>query len=216
MTAWGALFDWDGVVIDSAAAHERSWELLAESEGLHLPPDHFLKGFGMRNEVIIPDQLEWTTDPDEIRRLSKRKELLYQDVVREEGVRVLPGAREYLESLRTAGIPAVVATSTQRSNVELIFDLEGLAPYFRDIVASEDVSHGKPDPEVFLKAAGKAGFPPRDCVVFEDAHHGVEAGLAGGMRVVGVLTTHPGGKLQGAHRLVNRLDELPRDGSRPV
>jgi len=213
--AWGALFDWDGVIINSASAHERSWERLAETESLSLPADHFLKGFGMRNEVIIPDLLEWTRDPEEIRRLSLRKEELYRDVVREEGVEVLPGVRTYLTSLQKAAVPCVVATSTQRANVELIFDVTGLGPFFQDVVASEDVRHGKPDPEVFLIAAEKAGVSPADAVVFEDAHHGIEAALAGNMRAIGVLTTHPGGILQGAHRLVNQLDELPLDGSRP-
>ncbi len=213
--AWGALFDWDGVIIHSASAHERAWERLADLESLPLPDDHFLKGFGLRNEVIIPEILKWTQDPADIRRLSHRKEALYREVVRDEGVDILPGVRRYLESLQQSHIPCVVGTSTQRANVDLIFEVTGLGSYFQDVVASEDVSRGKPDPEVFLNAAGKAGVPPERCVVFEDALHGIEAALAGGMRAVGVLTTHPGGVLQGAHRLVNQLDELPLDGSRP-
>lgn len=214
--AWAALFDWDGVVIDSASAHERSWELLAEEYGLPLPRDHFLRGFGMRNEVIIPDILEWTDEPERVRELSLRKEALYRGVVKREGVTVLPGVETYLRSLLDAGVPRVVATSTRRANVELILSVTDLKPYFREMVGSEDVSRGKPDPEVFLKAAAKTGLPTSDCVVFEDAHHGIEAAKAGGMAAVGVLTTHPGGKLKEADRLVNQLDELPLDGSRPV
>jgi len=213
---WAALFDWDGVMIDSATAHERSWELLAEENRLPLPADHFLRGFGMRNEVIIPNLLSWTRDPDRVRELSLRKEELYREVIRKEGVTVLPGVEPYLHSLRDAGIPAVIATSTQRANVEHILDLTGLHPYFKDMVTSEDVTRGKPDPDVFLKAARLASHPPANCVVFEDALHGIEAAKAAGMTAVGVLTTHPGSRLIGADLLVDRLDDLPLDGTRPV
>jgi beta-phosphoglucomutase-like phosphatase (HAD superfamily) len=64
----GALFDWDGVVIDSSRQHEESWELLAAELGKPLPDDHFLRGFGMKNQVIIPEILGWTRDADEIHR----------------------------------------------------------------------------------------------------------------------------------------------------
>lgn len=213
---WGALFDWDGVIIDSANAHEKSWERLAAETGKPLPPDHFLRGFGKRNEVIFPEILQWTTDPDEIRVLSLRKEALYRDIVTEEGVRVLPGVRTYLQSLREAAVPCIVGTSTQRANVELIFEREDLADFFQDMVASEDVKKGKPDPEVFLIAADKAGFAPEHCVVFEDAVYGIQAAKAGGMKSVGVLTTHAESGLPEADRQVKILDELPLDGSKPV
>lgn len=216
MSDWAALFDWDGVIIDSAATHERSWERLAAEHNLPLPDDHFLRGFGMRNEVIIPEILRWTQDPYRIRQLSLRKEALYREVIREEGVIPLPGVTTYLQSLSAAGIPCVVATSTHRANVETILDVLDFRSYFHDMVSSEDVRRGKPDPEVFLLAAQKAGHPPASCVVFEDAHHGIQAAKAANMSAVGVLTTHPGGKLAGADRLVDRLDQLPLDGRRPA
>lgn len=213
---WAALFDWDGVIIDSADAHEQSWERLSQETGKPLPPDHFLRGFGKRNEVIFPEILQWTQDPEEIRALSLQKEALYREIVLEQGIRVLPGVRTYLSSLQQAGIPCVVGTSTQRANVELIFEREDLSEFFQDVVASEDVTRGKPDPEVFLIAAAKAGLPPEHCVVFEDAVYGIEAARAGGMKSVGVLTTHADQGLPGADRQVRQLDELPLDGSRPV
>lgn len=214
--AWAALFDWDGVIIDSARAHEQSWEHLSAETGLPLPADHFLRGFGKRNEVIFPDILQWTRDPDEIRTLSLRKEALYREVVAAEGVEILPGVRRYLQSLADAGIPAVVGTSTQRDNVEMIFDMMDLRKYFSGVVSSEDVRIGKPDPEVFLKAAAIAGLAPENCVVFEDAPYGIEAAKAGKMLAVGVLTTHSREGLPGADRWIHRLDELPLDGSMPV
>lgn len=215
-SAWAALFDWDGVIIDSAKAHERSWEQLAEETGLPLPSDHFLRGFGKRNEVIFPEILQWSQDPVQIKIWSLRKEALYRDVVEAKSVEVLEGVRTYLQSLLDAGIPAVIGTSTQRENVELIFEIMDLRKFFCGIVSAEDVSYGKPDPEVFLKAADLAGLPPGQCVVFEDAPYGIEAAIAGGMHSVGVLTTHEKIGLPGADRWVNRLDELPMEGQFPV
>ena len=75
----GAIFDWDGVIIDSSAFHEKSWELLAREEKLDLPEDHFKKGFGRKNQYIIPNILKWTDDTDEVERLGDRKEALYRE-----------------------------------------------------------------------------------------------------------------------------------------
>lgn len=207
----GAIFDWDGVIIDSRRQHEESWERLAKEENRPLPQGHFLKGFGMKNERIIPDVLEWTSDPAEVERLSLRKEALYREIVVEEKISPLAGVREFLDRLAVADIPCVVGSSTHRKNILTILEVLGLREFFDRIVTAEDVSHGKPDPEVFLKAAGKIAVPPRQCVVFEDAHVGIEAGLAGGMTVVAVTTTHAREELTGAHRVVNRLDELTVD-----
>ena len=69
----GAIFDWDGVIIDSSAQHEESWERLAREEGKRLPKGYFKISFGMKNERIIPNIFGWTDDPADIRRLSLRK-----------------------------------------------------------------------------------------------------------------------------------------------
>ena len=208
MSLQGAIFDWDGVVVDSAAQHERSWEMLAEEEGLPLPEDHFVKGFGKVNKFIIPNLLNWTQDPDEISRLDLRKEELYRDLIREGGIEELAGARTLLAALKAAGIPTVVGSSTPRTNLEVALEVLGLEDFFQDLVSANDVTHGKPDPEVFLKAAGKINSEPTRCVVFEDSLHGIEAGLAGGMQVVAVATTHTQDELTQAHKVVHRLTDL--------
>jgi HAD superfamily hydrolase (TIGR01509 family) len=206
--AWGAIFDWDGVVIDSSKHHEESWERLAVEIGKKLPPDHFKKGFGRKNEFIIPNLLRWTEEAAEIHRLSLRKEALYREVVGEWGLEALPGVRAWLERLRNAGVPCAIGSSTHRANIDLSLGLIGLAEFFSGIVTAEDVSHGKPDPEVFVTAAQRISRSPVNCVVFEDAFVGIEAAHAGGMKVVGVATTHPIAELGAADRAVHRLDEL--------
>ena len=204
----GALFDWDGVIIDSSAQHEESWERLADEIAKPLPADHFVRGFGMKNQVIIPGILQWTDDPDEIERYSLRKEALYRDIVRRDGIRPLPGVRELLQRLADHDVPCSVASSTHRENIETIFDATDLRPFFRAVVTAEDVSHGKPDPEVFLTSAAKIGREAQYCVVFEDAHVGIEAGLAAGCKVIAVATTNPIGDLGQAHLAVQSLAEV--------
>jgi len=207
-THWAAIFDWDGVILDSSKHHEQSWERLAKEEGRILPEGHFLRGFGRRNVEIMRDLLRWSDDMQEIQRLSLRKEELYREVVKDWGIQSLPGVRTWLERLQQAKIPCAIGSSTEQQNVRLGLDLLGLESFFQSAVTAEHVQRGKPAPDVFLEAARRLGVAPACCVVFEDAPSGVEAARAAGMRVVGVSTTHPGGHLDGVDREVARLDEL--------
>lgn len=204
----GAIFDWDGVLIDSSAYHEASWERLAKERGLPLPEGHFKRGFGMKNEVVIPKVLQWGDQPELVQELSLRKEALYREIILERGISTLPGAREWLEQLRENGIPCVIGSSTHRLNIEVTLQVLGLKDFFVSIVSAEDVSHGKPDPEVFLVAASRIDRPPAQCVVFEDALVGIEAAHRGGMKVVAVASTNPFEALKDADIVVHRLDEL--------
>ncbi len=192
MALVAVIFDFDGVVIDSHEAHERSWFALAEELGETLTREIFVSTFGQRNESILPF-LGWAKEGDveRIRALGDRKESLYREVLRAEGIEPLPGVVALLEDLQGNGIPCAIGTSTPRENVECVLEITRLGGFFRDIAASEDVSRGKPDPEVFLKAAAKLDAEPRDCVVIEDAHVGIRAAKAAGMKAVAVTTTHP-------------------------
>lgn len=208
MSTWAAVFDWDGVVLDSSAAHERAWERLAAEAGRELFPGFFLRSFGMKNDRVIRELLGWTQDPEEIERLSLRKEELYRDEIRRRPVQPLPGVRAFLESLCRVGVPCGVGSSTPRANIDCVLDPLGLREFFRVIVTGEDVQRGKPDPEVFLRVAERLGVAPARCVVFEDAPVGIEAARRAGMKVVGVAGTHPAERLRDCDRVVRRLDEL--------
>ncbi|MDB6138715.1 MAG: glycoprotease, partial [Verrucomicrobiaceae bacterium] len=215
----GFLFDWDGVVIDSHRHHEESWEVLAEEIGHPLPEGFMKTTFGMRNESIFPLWLPHLLgDKPAMTALADRKEDLYRELLHSDGIEALPGVKDFLKAARAAGIPACVGTSTPRKNVDVVIELAGLQGLFDAIVSADDVRHGKPDPEVFLKGAQKLGRQPERCVVFEDAFVGIEAGKSGGMKVVGIATTHPIEKLTQAdialHDLtgVNPLELVKRLG----
>jgi beta-phosphoglucomutase family hydrolase len=205
------IFDFDGVVIDSHDAHGRSWFALADELGHELSHETFVATFGQRNESILPF-LGWAEedDRDRIQKLGDRKESLYREILRAEGIEPLPGVVALLEYLRANGIPCAIGTSTPRANVECVLEITGLADYFGDIAASEDVTRGKPDPEVFLKAAAKLGASPAACVVIEDAQVGLRAARAAGMKALAVTTTHPAEALapENPDRIVTSLEEV--------
>jgi HAD superfamily hydrolase (TIGR01509 family) len=179
---WAAVFDWDGVILDSSRHHEESWERLAKEAGKPLPHGHFRKGFGRRNIEIMRDMLGWSRDPKEIDRLSRRKEEHYRQVVEEWGIDPLPGVRPWLERLSEAGVPCGIGSSTEAKNVEVGLKKLGLGNFFQTAVTAEHVQRGKPAPDVFLEVSRRLQVEPARCVVFEDAPAGVEAGRAAGMK----------------------------------
>ena len=212
----GVIFDWDGVIIDSSAQHEQSWEMLASEIGKPLPEGHFKAGFGKKNQEIIPNLLRWAIDPVEIARLGDRKEELYRELVRAQGVCVLPGACELLAALKDAGLRRSVGSSTPRSNLDAIFAATGLDAFFDAVVCGDDVQQGKPAPDVFLLAAKRLGLAPAECLVIEDAHVGIEAAHRAGMRVLAVATTHPLAELSDADSAVESLANVDPDFLRRV
>lgn len=198
------IFDWDGVVVDSAAFHERSWEILAAQRRLTLPAGHFKRGFGKKNNVIIPD-LGWAAEPADIDTLAREKEEIYRGLVREHGIKPLPGVRQLLAALQAADIPCAIGSSTERANLDCLLDLMGLRDFFRVIVSGEEVVHGKPAPDIFRLAAERLGCAPADCVVIEDALVGIEAARGAGMPVLAVATTEPADALGRADRIAPDL-----------
>lgn len=209
----GAVFDWDGVIIDSHDQHEESWELLARELGQPLPDGFFQRTFGMRNEQIIPEFTFWANEGDHarIRQLGDRKEELYREIVKRDGIEPLAGVVDLLEALNAAGIPCSVGSSTPLKNIETIMQVIGLADRFQAVSGAEDVTRGKPSPDIFLTAARKVGRRPEHCVVFEDAHVGIAAGKAAGAKVVAVATTHPLESLGEADLAVQSLAEVSVD-----
>jgi HAD superfamily hydrolase (TIGR01509 family) len=207
----GAIFDFDGVLFHSEREHELCWQQIAAVEGKPLSRDQFLRGFGVKNDLFIRDILKWTSDDREIARIIHEKESLFQQRLTTMPLRPIKGTVDLVERLVAAEIPCAIGSSSVRHNIDLV-----LAPYphlatsFSVIISGEDVTRGKPDPDVFLKAAQGLKIVPEHCVVFEDAPLGIEAGKAAHMKVVGLTTTFPIEALRNAHPylLVETLSEV--------
>jgi beta-phosphoglucomutase len=203
------IFDVDGVLVDSADAHRRSWEALAREIGAPLEPGWFPGTFGMTSRDIIarlwPAQ---AASAERVARIDERKEALYRELVRD-AVPIMDGAVELIDALHAAGVRLAVGSSGPPENVALA--LRGLdrGDSFAASVTGRDVTRGKPDPQVFLLAARRLGLAPACCAVIEDARVGVQAALAGGMAVVGFAASdQAAAALAGADLVVPSLRDL--------
>jgi beta-phosphoglucomutase len=187
----GVLWDMDGTLVDSGEYHYEAWRETMADLGRSLSREEFAVTFGQRNDAILRRSIGPQITDDQIRSIGDAKEERYRALVRARGIAALPGVREWLARLREDGWRQAIASSGPRLNALTIIDVLGLAGTFDAIIGAEDVVHGKPDPEVFLTAAARLGVDPARCVVVEDAPTGIDAGRRGGMRTLGVLTTHP-------------------------
>lgn len=185
------IFDFDGVIVDSGPLHERAWNQVAQERGQSITHEIFLGGFGVKNDLFIRDMLRWSSDPVEIDSIITRKEALFQSYLENEPIHLISGVKEFLFDLKKKKIPFALGSSSIRKNIDLVLEKVGLTEIFEIIISGEMVSHGKPDPEVFLKAATALRVNPSDCCVFEDAPLGVEAAIRAGMGVVALTTTFP-------------------------
>jgi beta-phosphoglucomutase len=192
-TPVAVIFDMDGVLVDSAEAHRRAWEQLGCEVGTPFTAALFQQTFGQRNASIIPLWLGArgvrAITAERLDELADRKETLYREFVRQGAVRIYPGALTLLPQLRTLGARVAIASSGPRANISLLIDTIGVRAAVDALVASEDVTQGKPDPEVFLKAAEQLRVDACRCAIIEDSVHGIAAAKRAGMLAVAVLTS---------------------------
>ncbi len=200
------IWDLDGVVIDSEEDHKKAWQRLAHETGKEFSDEQFAATFGWRNDAIVPTV--WgTVSNEELQELADHKEAYYRDYVRQT-VTFLPGAQDLMSALHEASYPQAIGSSAPTANIELVKEVLGLERYINAFVSGETVPHGKPAPDIFLKAAKELGMEPKQCLVIEDAVAGVAAARAGGMYSIAVAygRTLPG--LQIATLVVKDLTEV--------
>jgi beta-phosphoglucomutase len=201
------LFDLDGVLVDTAGYHYQAWKRLAGELGFDFSPDQneHLKGVSrVRSLELILDWGGVVKSEAERTALATRKNEWYVEMInRMTPAEILPGAREFLEAAKAAGLKTALGSASKNSAT--ILRRVGLLPYFDAIVDGNQVKASKPDPEVFLLGAQALGLAPGQCVVFEDAYAGVQAGKAAGMQVVGIGSPQV---LTGADLVVSGLHEM--------
>ena len=207
MPLCAVIFDLDGVLIDSGAAHRESWQALGAELKIEVSDQAVAAVFGRQNRDIVPILFGDDRAPAEVRRLGARKEELYRALVRGQ-VPVSDGAVELVRYYHNNGYQLAIGSSTPRANIDLALAEMGVADLFEVIVSSEEVAIGKPDPTVFLTAAARLGVAPRNCLVIEDAPAGVLAGRAAEMTVVALAGSHPSAMLSQAQRVITSLREL--------
>jgi beta-phosphoglucomutase len=182
------IFDLDGVIVDTAIYHYKAWKRLANELGFDFTEhdNEQLKGVSRMRSLEIVLQCGGVTKTEaEQKLLAAQKNTWYMEMVNQmTPAEILPGAREFVESCRAAGIKTALGSASKNSMT--ILNKLNITHLFDAIIDGNKVSKAKPDPEVFLKGAEELGVEPKYCVVFEDAIAGVEAAKAGGMKAVGI------------------------------
>jgi beta-phosphoglucomutase family hydrolase len=206
--ARAVLWDMDGTLLDSADYHWLAWREVLAAEGFELTRKRFAESFGRRNDATLRAYFGEEFPLSEVERIGAIKEARYRELVRTRGVTFMPGVARWLARLNAEGWRQALASSASLENVEVILGALSIEDRFHAIVTAEDVSRGKPDPEVFLVAAARVSAPPPRCVVIEDSAAGIEAARRAGMPTVGVLSSHA--SLE-SDLTVSTLDELEED-----
>ena len=169
------IFDMDGLLFDTEKVFNKAWQTLADSRGLILDLRMLdqLRGTSGKQMLKIINNY-W---PEEDEKILMEEVFKVAEVLLKEYVPIKPGAVELLNFLQKSSVPMAIATSSPRYLVERNLQVTGFDKFFEAIVCREDIHNGKPDPEIFLKAAEKLKKNAQECIVLEDAVHGVKAGL---------------------------------------
>ncbi|WP_432667097.1 beta-phosphoglucomutase [Wukongibacter baidiensis] len=183
-----AIFDLDGVIVDTAKYHFLAWKRLAEELDINftLEDNERLKGVSrMRSLEIILEIGGKTYDQDFKEKLAASKNTWYKEYIEKmDESELLEGAKEFIETLKNNGIK--VALGSASKNAMMILTKLNILNYFDAIIDGTKVKNAKPDPEVFLLGAEAVGAKPEDCIVFEDAEAGIEAAKRAGMIAIGI------------------------------
>jgi len=178
------IFDMDGVIVDSHAAHIRTWKrfLLSLGKSVSDADLNFVRQ-GRKRQEILRFFLGELSD-DQVLAHCHVKDVMFRAEV--EGIKMLPGVQELLEDLRCGGVPIALASCGGRARVHHLLSVLRLREYFTVIVTGDEVTFGKPDPEIFHKAAWQLRVHPAESIVFEDSVSGVQGAKAAGMKCVGI------------------------------
>jgi beta-phosphoglucomutase len=182
------IFDLDGVLVDTAKYHFLAWQRLAREYGFSFTTEQNerLKGVSRVQSLEILLELGGVSlnEPQKLVAAEKKNKCYISYISKLTPDEILPGAYELLLELKTYKIKIAIGSASK--NAGMILKRIELDNFFDVVIDGHKVSKAKPDPEVFIRAALELNVPPEECVVFEDAHAGVEAAKNGGMRCVGV------------------------------
>jgi beta-phosphoglucomutase family hydrolase len=181
------LFDMDGTLVNNMAYHTRAWvQVLREEFGLAVDPkDWERRTAGKTTPIIMREEVDPAMSDARVEEINERKEHLYRQMFRP-NLALATGAEAFLRRAKSMGIPLAVCTSANKINLDFVLDGCGIRDLFAATLCREDISNGKPDPEIFIKGAAALGIAPNRCMVFEDAPAGIEAARRAGMKAVAI------------------------------
>lgn len=189
MQEFGVIFDMDGTMVDNMMTHHRAWQIKLAEMGLDLTIEEVKEKIHGVNEEILARLFGDRFTPEERKRISFEKEEAYRKVFADE-LKLIEGLQPLLDELKLASVPMAIGTAAPAENVDFVLDKLDLRHYYGEVIHAGMVSRGKPDPEVFAKAAKGIGLPLEKCIVFEDSLTGAETALNAGCRCFVITSTH--------------------------
>ncbi len=207
---YAVIFDMDGVIVDNMKYHKKAWEMFLKMHAPEMDVEEFSNHFGKVNKDLLKIVFQREISDEEESRYGDEKESLYRELYAED-IAPTEGLVGFLKELIENGVKVAVASAAPKINVDFVFEKTGLRPYFDVSIDANDVSHGKPDPEIYLKVAEKLNCHPEACLVFEDSMPGIQAGRSAGMKVIGVATSHPAEELKETEFVIEDFTEINLD-----
>jgi len=180
----GAIFDFDGVIVDSHPVHLRAWKRFLDSVGRAASGEELQFVLDGRTRGDILRHFLGELDTEKMAEYGRRKEQFFRDETAD--VRPIKGVPRFLENLEEAQLALGIASSGSRARVDFLLDQLNLKKHFGVVVTGDEVKQGKPHPAVFLKAAERLRTDPCDLIAFEDAVSGIKAAKSAGMTCVGI------------------------------
>ncbi len=182
------VFDLDGLMFNTEALHQKVGSEVLRRRGKPFEADLLDQMMGRPSSVALQIMIEHHGLADTVQSLADESEIIFADIL-DQQLECMPGLERLLKSLEAAGISKAIATSSSRRFTLNVLGRFNLVPRFRFILTSEDVTHGKPNPEIYQTAARRFGLEPRQMMVLEDSQNGCRAAVAAGAFAVAV----PGG-----------------------
>ena len=179
-----ALFDMDGLLIDSERVYRDCWIQAARELGYAFDEEKALTLRSLDKTLANALFISWFSDETAYERVKARRKEIMNEKIRQEPLQGKPGVRSLICELGKRGIKSAVVTASPQKRARMHLGSVGLDGLFETIITTEDVKKGKPFPDVYLYAAGKLGVKPEDCLAFEDSPNGVKSAHEAGCQTV--------------------------------
>lgn len=206
------IFDKDGVIADSEYCNVMAKHIQLKQAGITVDWHYHDQFLGTTHEYMWTTMKEEFDLPEEIDYYIKQWAEVRKELIEKEGIRAMPGIIDLIKRIKSQGIPIAVASSSNVADIEADLQALGIDSIFDAVVSGEHCQKGKPDPEIFLKAANALGVEAQNCIVIEDSTSGVGAAKAAGMKCIGFA--HPDAVKQDIHladEIVTDFDNLTVD-----
>ncbi len=208
------IFDLDGTLVDSLPYHHESWRIFFKNNNLEENDfSEILKEYkGGGTLELMTSVFGDTYTRDELKKMSDDKEVIFRNIYKSK-IYPIEGLNKFLDNLKENNILLSIGSNAIRKNVLMTIQELGITNYFSSIICGDEVSRGKPDPEMYLKTLSNLKVSNNECIIFEDSIEGVEAARNADIKVVGVTSSQSSEKLKsvGAFKTINDYTKIRLD-----